>query len=160
MATIGVVYHSKYGNTKEMAEEVVRGIEESAFDVDCVLKPVEETSEDELLDWQGIIIGSPTYYGLPSASVKDLFDRSVKHHGDLEGKVGGAFTSAANRGGGNETTIIAILEMMLIHGMIVRGTSKRDHYGPVALGKPDDRAKEQSRELGRRVAQLCTELFG
>ena len=121
MATIGVVYHSKSGNTKEMAEEVVRGIEESAFDVDCVLKSVEETSEDELLDWNGIIVGSPTYYGLPSAPVKDLFDRSVKHHGDLEGKVGGAFTSAANRGGGNETTIIAILEMMLIHGMIVRG---------------------------------------
>lgn len=160
MTTIGVVYHSETGNTKKMAEEVVKGIERSENEVNVALKTAEETDEDELLDWDGIIVGSPTYYGLPSAQIKDLFDRSVKHHGELEGKVGGAFTSAANRGGGNETTIVAILEMMLIHGMIVQGTSKKDHYGPVALGKPDNRALEGSRELGRRVAELCDRLFG
>jgi len=160
MINIGVIYHSKTGNTKKMAEEVVKGIEGIGKDVNTVLQTAEETNEDQLLDWQGIIVGSPTYYGLPSASVKDLFDRSVKHHGELEGKVGGAFTSAANRGGGNETTIISIIEMMLIHGMIVRGTSKKDHYGPVALGKPDERALEQSRKLGKRVAELCTVLSG
>lgn len=160
MATIGVVYHSETGNTKKMAEEVVKGIERSENEVNVALKTAEETDEDELLDWDGVIVGSPTYYGLPSAQIKDLFDRSVKHHGELEGKVGGAFTSAANRGGGNETTIVAILEMMLIHGMIVQGTSKKDHYGPVALGKPDNRALEGSRELGRRVAELCDRLFG
>ncbi|MBS3787074.1 flavodoxin family protein [Candidatus Bipolaricaulota bacterium] len=160
MTTIGIVYHSRTGNTKRMAEEVVRGIEESEYDVTAVLKTAEETDEDELLDWEGIIVGSPTYYGLPSAPVKDLFDRSVTHHGELEGKVGGAFTSAANRGGGNETTIVALVEMMLIHGMIVQGTSKKDHYGPVALGKPDERALEGSRELGKRVAKLCNNLYG
>jgi len=160
MTTIGVVYHSETGNTKKMAEEVVKGIEKSENEVNVALKTAEETDEDELLGWDGIIVGSPTYYGLPSAQIKDLFDRSVKHHGELEGKVGGAFTSAANRGGGNETTIVAILEMMLIHGMIVQGTSKKDHYGPVALGKPDNRALEGSRELGRRVAELCDRMFG
>ena len=160
MTTIGVVYHSETGNTKKMAEEVVKGIEKSENEVNVALKTAEETDEDELLGWDGTIVGSPTYYGLPSAQIKDLFDRSVKHHGELEGKVGGAFTSAANRGGGNETTIVAILEMMLIHGMIVQGTSKKDHYGPVALGKPDNRALEGSRELGRRVAELCDRLFG
>jgi len=160
MTTIGVVYHSETGNTKKMAEEVVKGIEKSENEVNVALKTAEETDEDELLGWDGIIVGSPTYYGLPSAQIKDLFDRSVKHHGELEGKVGGAFTSAANRGGGNETTIVGILEMMLIHGMIIQGTSKKDHYGPVALGKPDNRALEGSRELGRRVAELCDRLFG
>jgi NAD(P)H dehydrogenase (quinone) len=160
MTTIGVVYHSETGNTERMAEEVVQGIEESENEVDVKLKTAGETDEDELLDWDGIIVGSPTYYGLPSTQIKDLFDRSVKHHGELEGKVGGAFTSAANRGGGNETTIVAILEMMLIHGMIVQGTSKKDHYGPVALGKPDSRALKGSRELGKRVANLCEKLFG
>ena len=160
MTTIGVVYHSETGNTKKMAEEVVKGIEKSENEVNVALKTAEETDEDELLGWDGIIVGSPTYYGLPSAQIKDLFDRSVKHHGELEGKVGGAFTSAANRGGGNETTIVGILEMMLIHGMIIQGTSKKDHYGPVALGKPDNRALEGSRKLGRRVAELCDRLFG
>ncbi len=160
MAKIGVVYHSKTGNTKRMAEEVVNGIEETENEITTLLKTADETDEDELLDWDGIVVGSPTYYGLPSASIKDLFDRSVKHHGELDGKVGGAFTSAANRGGGNETTIMALVQMMLIHGMIVQGTSKKDHYGPVALGKPDERALEGSRALGKRVANLCVELSG
>lgn len=160
MITIGVVYHSKTGNTEKMAEEVLQGLKESEFEVESILKPVAETDESDLLEWDGIIVGSPTYYGLPAAPIKDLFDRSVQHHGKLEGKVGGAFTSAANRGGGNETNIVAILEMMLIHGMIVKGTSQKDHYGPVALGKPDDRALEQSRNLGKRVARLCKKLSG
>ncbi|MFW6111765.1 MAG: flavodoxin family protein [Candidatus Bipolaricaulota bacterium] len=158
MINIGVVYHSKTGNTKKMAEEVLKGIKETGEEINAVLKSVDETDKEDLLDWDGIIVGSPTYYGLPAASIKDLFDRSVEYHGQLEGKVGGAFTSAANRGGGNETNIIAIIEMMLIHGMIVKGTSKKDHYGPVAIGKPDDRALEQSRKLGKRVTRLCKEL--
>lgn len=160
MINIGVVYHSKTGNTKKMAEEVLKGTKEAGEEIDAVLKSVDDTDKEDLLDWDGIIVGSPTYYGLPAASIKDLFDRSVEYHGRLEGKVGGAFTSAANRGGGNETNIIAIIEMMLIHGMIVKGTSKKDHYGPVAIGSPDDRAMEQSRKLGERVARLCKKLGG
>ncbi|MFW6421911.1 MAG: flavodoxin family protein, partial [Candidatus Bipolaricaulota bacterium] len=133
-------------------------IEAGQGEFEGVLKSVEEAAVDDFLEWDGIIIGSPTYYGLPSAQIKDLLDRSIKHHGKLEGKVGGAFTSSANRGGGNETAIIAILEMMLIHGMIVQGTSSKDHYGPVAVGEPDERAIEESRDLGLRVAELCQRL--
>ncbi|MGB3086790.1 MAG: flavodoxin family protein, partial [Phycisphaerae bacterium] len=99
-------------------------------------------------------------YGLMAAEIKKMFDESVAIHGQLEGKVGGAFTSAANLAGGNETTILSILEAMLIHGMIVKGTSRRDHYGPVAIGKPDERAVEQSRLLGREVAELAVKLHG
>ncbi|MCF7876540.1 NAD(P)H-dependent oxidoreductase [Candidatus Bipolaricaulota bacterium] len=158
MKVIGVIYHSKTGNTKRMAEEVIKGIDKAEGDFETSLQSVEETAKEDLLGWDGIIVGSPTYYGLPAASIKELFDRSVEYHGQLEGKVGGAFTSAANRGGGNETTIISIIEMMLIHGMIVQGTSKKDHYGPVSLGKPDERALEGSRKLGKRVAGLCQKL--
>ncbi len=158
MIKIGVVYHSKTGNTKRMAEEVTKGIEGAEGDFEISLQPVDKTEKEDLLDWDGIIVGSPTYYGLPAGPIKTLFDRSVDFHGQLEGKVGGAFTSAANRGGGNETTLIGIIEMMLIHGMIVQGTSEKDHYGPVALGKPDDRAIECSRRLGKRVARLCKKL--
>ena len=99
-------------------------------------------------------------YGGMAGRLKDFFDSSVVHHGKLSGKVGGAFTSSANIGGGNETTVLNILQAMLIHGMIVQGTAEGDHYGPVSIDAPDDRAKAQCEALGRRVASLAIKLFG
>ena len=90
--------------------------------------------------------------------MKKLLDESVKFHGKLEGKVGGAFSSAAGIGGGNETTILSILEAMLIHGMVIQGAFSGDHYGPVAINKPDARAKKQCLALGRRMAKLAEKL--
>jgi len=156
MAKILVVYDSRTGNTEKMARLVARGAQEAGAQVD--VKKVGETSAEELLNYDGIIAGSPTYYGQMSAPLKGLFDDSVKFHGKLAGKVGGAFSSSANIGGGNETTILGILQCMLIHGMVVQGTSAGDHYGPVAIGAPDDRAGEQCVSLGRRVAELVQKL--
>lgn len=156
MAKIGVIYYSRGGNTEKMAEFIAQGVKDEGIEVE--LKKVEDTTLEDLLGWDGIIIGSPTYYGLAAAPIKDLFDRSIEYHGELEGKVGAAFSSSANIGGGNETTIISILEMMLIHGMIVRGSSKGDHYGPVSIGVPDKRVRTQCRILGKRVAELVKKL--
>jgi NAD(P)H dehydrogenase (quinone) len=89
-----------------------------------------------------LIIDSPTYYGTMVAEIKKLFDESVSYHGYQEGKIGGAFSSAANIGGGNETTILDILHAMLIHGMIIQGTSNGDLYCPVSIGSPDKRVEK------------------
>jgi len=156
MAKVGIIYYSREGNTRKMAHLVAEGVRGEGLEV--VVKRVEDTSIDDLLKWEGIIAGSPTYYGGPAAPLKDLFDRSVKYHGQLEGKIGGAFTSSANIGGGNETTILSILQMMLIHGMIIRGTSRGDHYGPVSIESPEERAKKGCAELGARVARLVKRL--
>lgn len=156
MAKVLVVYHSESGNTAKMAELVAAGAREAGGEV--VLKKVEDCDPAELLDYGGIVIGSPTYYGLMSAPVKKLLDDSVRFHGKLAGTVGGAFTSAGNVGGGNETTILSILQAMLIHGMIVQGTASGDHYGPVAVGAPDERSAKQCAALGRRVAELAEAL--
>jgi len=156
MGKIGIVYFSRTGNTKKMAEFVSQGVK--AEGVEAELKKVEETTLEDLLSWDGIIVGSPTYYGLVAGPIKALFDRSVKYHGKLEGKVGGAFSSSANIGGGNETTVISILQMMLIHGMVVQGSSEGDHYGPVSIGSPDERVEAQCEALGRRVARLVKKL--
>jgi len=152
MATVGVIYYSRTGNTQEMAQFVAQGVKEEGVEV--VIKKVEETSPEDLLKWEGIIVGSPTYYGLVASPIKSLFDESVKYHGRMEGKVGGAFASSGGIGGGNETTVLSILEMMLIHGMIVQGNSQGDHYGPVSIGSPNERVKSQCIALGRRVARL------
>ena len=158
MARILIVYYSRTGNTKAMAEAVAEGARQDGAEV--VIKPVQECKAEELLDADGIIIGSPTYYGLMSAEIKQLLDDSVKFHGQLAGKVGAAFASSANVGGGNETTILAILQALLIHGMVVQGDSKGDHYGPVAIGSPDDRATSQCRTLGAKANSLARRLFG
>ncbi len=151
-----VLYYSRTGNTKQMAELVAEGARAAAGDV--TLKDVGQAKADELLDYDAIVIGSPTYYGSMASEIKKLLDESVKFHGRLEGKVGAAFTSAANIGGGNETTILDILNAFLIHGMVVRGNSAGDHYGPVSIGAPDERVRKQCRVLGERVVALTDKL--
>ena len=153
---IGIIYYSRSGNTEKMAKFVLEGIKEEGEE--GIIKRVEDTSLSDLLQWEGIIVGSPTYYGLLAGPLKDFFDKSVKFHGKLEGKVGGAFASSANIGGGNESTILSILKIMLIHGMIIQGTSEGDHYGPVSIGEPDKRVESQCKALGRRVAKLVKRL--
>ena len=158
MAKVLVVYFTRTGNTKAMAEIVADAAEREGAEV--VLKDVEETKPDELLAYDAIAAGSPTYYGGMAGKMKDFFDSSVAHHGKLSGKVGAAFSSSANIGGGNETTVLDILHVMLVHGMIVQGTAEGDHYGPISIDTPDDRAKTQCEALGRRVALLAKKLFG
>ncbi len=153
MAKVLITYFSATGNTEKMARLIADGAEKAHGQV--TVKPTGEVDAGQLLDYDAIIIGSPTYYGAPAAAVRKLFDESVRYHGQLEGKVGAAFASSANIGGGNETTIMAVLQSMLIHGMIIRGNSKGDHYGPVSINAPDARVEKQCRELGRRVAELA-----
>jgi NAD(P)H dehydrogenase (quinone) len=156
MAKAIVIYYSQTGNTKKMAELIYEGLEKEGVEVN--LKKVEEIKTEDLLKYDAIIIGSPTYYGTMAYPIKKLLDESVKFHGSLDGKVGAAFSSSANIGGGNETTILDILNAMLIHGMIIQGDSKGDHYGAVSIGKPDERAKKQCLRLAKRVADLLKRL--
>ncbi len=156
MAKILIVYYSRSGNTKKMASLIESGVKTEGVEVE--LKDVSKTKAEELLNYDGIIIGSPTYYGSMAAEIKKLLDDSVSFHGQLEGKVGAAFSSAANIGGGNETTITDILKAMLIHGMIIRGNSQGDHYGPVSIGSPDKRVEGQCKTLGQRTAALVKRL--
>ena len=87
-------------------------------------------------------------------------DKSIKLHGKLQDKVGGAFASSANIGGGNETTVMAILQALMIHGMVICGDHRGDHYGPVAIEKPDKRAAENCIRYGKRVTELARKLHG
>lgn len=151
-----VLYYSRTGNTRQMAEFVADGARGARGNV--TLKSVENTVPDELLEYDAILLGSPVYYGSMAAKIKHLFDESVAFHGRLDGKVGAAFASSANIGGGNETTILDMLNAMLIHGMVIQGNSAGDHYGPVSIGAPDARVKKQCAELGRRTVQLAEKL--
>lgn len=158
MAGILVTYYSRSGNTEKMADAVAASIRESGLD--ATLKPVEKVTVEELLDYQGYAVGSPVYYGLMAAPIKTLFDESVALHGRLAGRAGAAFASSANIGGGNETTCLAMLQMMLVHGMITLGAAKGDHYGPCAIGTPDVRVLDQCATHGKRLAALVRAIDG
>ncbi len=150
-----IVYYSRGGNTRKMAESIAEGIkQEQVVDI----RNVKDVAVDDLLGFEAIIVGSPTYYGSMAADIKRLFDESVRLHGKLDGKIGAAFTSSIQIGGGNETTILDILNAMLIHGMIVQGDWQGDHYGPVSIGSPDARAVKECVRAGSRIAQLIKKL--
>jgi NAD(P)H dehydrogenase (quinone) len=119
---------------------------------------VEDATLDDLLNADGIIIGSPTYYGSMSGKIKQLLDKSVDLHGKLEGKVGAAFTSSAGTASGAETTILSILEALLIHGMIIQGTPHAQHYGLAVVGAPDEDEKDTCKQFGARIAKLVAKI--
>ena len=156
MSTVLIIYFSKTGNTEKMAHCVAEGV--SIEGVEPVLKTVGAASVDELLKADGVIFGSPTYFGTMAAEIKLFLDESVKHFGKLNGKIGAGFSSSALLGGGNETTVLDILKALLIHGMIIQGTTEDGHYGPVALGAPDESSREACKKLGQRVARLVKKL--
>jgi len=157
MAKILVCYYSRTGHTQKMAEKIAEKVKKEGLDV--ALKRVEQVGTDDLLDYDGLVFGSPTYYGSMAWPVKKLLDESIKNHGQLKGKVGGAFSSSANIGGGNETTILDILNALLIHGMIVQGDPKGDHYGPVSIGAPDRRALRCCERYAQNLSTLVKKLF-
>jgi len=126
--------------------------------VDVTVKKVNKTTIEDLLSAGGIIIGSPTYYGQMSAKLKALIDKSVKIHGKLEGKVGAAFTSSGGTASGAETTLLSILQAMLIHGMIIQGRPNDKHYGAAAVESPKKEELKLCRELGKRTASLVVKL--
>jgi len=157
MKKLAVVYYSRTGNTEAMAGVIAEGARQES-DISVDVEKVENFPVRKMLEYDGLIVGSPTYYGSMAYQVKKMFDDSVVFHGKLAGKIAGAFSSAANIGGGNETTITGILNAMLIHGMIVEGTSNGDHFGPVAIAAPDTRAEDGCKALGKRVAVLIKKL--
>jgi len=157
MAKILIVYESKTGNTEKMAEAVAEGAKQIAG-TEVVLKKVGKATIDDLLDADGIIMGSPTYYGQMCGTLKAFIDQTVKIHGKLKGKVGGAFTNSGGTACGAETTLLSILGTMLVHGMVVQGNSDNKHYGAASVGAPKKQDVEICQELGKRVAALAAKL--
>jgi NAD(P)H dehydrogenase (quinone) len=151
-----IVYDSRSGNTEKMAHAVAEGVKSEGVDVE--VKKVDEASVDELPNIDGLILGSPVYYGLPTSKIKGFIDASVKYHGKLDGKVGGAFASSGGSHTGAETTIISLIEALFIHGMVVQGTSGANHYDAASVGAPSEKDEDNCRKLGQRVARLVKKL--
>jgi len=154
-----VVYHSQGGNTKKLAEEVAKGVQE-VKDVKCVLKLVSEVTKDDFLSSCGIIAGSPVYFGTMAAELKEVFDKFVGIRSQMGDKIGAAFATSGDPSGGKETTIISIIQAMLINGMIIVGDplDATGHYGVSCTGAPDRQTAGNAQKLGKRVALLAKKI--
>lgn len=154
-----VMYHSRSGNTAKLAEAVAQGVREEGG-VDCVLKAVADVTQEDFVACDGLIAGSPVYFGGMAAELKEAFDQFVSVRRQMEGKVGAAFATSGDPSGGKETTIMSILQALLIYGMVVVGDpmDATGHYGVSCLDAPDERTIGNAAKLGRRVAAVVKQL--
>ena len=73
MAKVIVVYESKYGNTKLVAEEIIAGIKESKG-IEIVLHEVKSVNMDNVINSDAILIGSPNHWGRATGSIRKFID--------------------------------------------------------------------------------------
>lgn len=141
MKSILIVYYSLHGATRQMAEQVARGVElvegvsAKIRTVPAVSATTEATAPaipesgalyatlEDLKECSGLILGSPTRFGNMAAAMKYFLDgtASLWLSGALIGKPAGVFTSTASLHGGQETTLTSMMLPLLHHGMLVMG---------------------------------------
>jgi multimeric flavodoxin WrbA len=111
----------------------------------------------------GLIVGSPVYFGTITGQLAAFWDktRTLRRDKALLNVVGGAVSVAASRFGGQETTIRAIHDLMLVQGMILVGDGHREfdcgHHGVCAQqpSQDDTNAIGRVRILARRIVEAA-----
>ena len=139
--TILVLYYSRHGATRKLAELVAQGIESvpgaeaRLCTVPAVSTVTEATAPDipddgppyvelsDLAECAGLALGSPTRFGNMAASVKYFLDGTAADwvNGTLAGKPAAVFTSTGSLHGGQESTLLSMMIPLLHHGMLVLG---------------------------------------
>lgn len=180
---------NKNGNTKILLQEVLKkaqslGAETEIFEVPELISSAKhsfcnvcsnpcsgvcykgtklEEAFERMRAADGIIFGSPVYFGTVSGQIKAFFDKTRKLRVEkaLYNKVAAGVTVAAARFGGQETTIKALHDIMLVHGMIITGDGfiENDcgHHGVCSQNpsQTDESAIKRAEILGKRFYELC-----
>ena len=156
MPKAAIIYDSVGNNTKLMAEILFREFQEQ--NAPCELFFIDDFPVERIIEYDGLFIGTPNYFGGMTSKVKKLLDVSVKYYKKLDGKIGAAFCSTGIVGGGGETAIMDVLKAMLIHGMVIQGNTETGHYGVLAIGKPDARVEKELKLVARRFVSLVNKI--
>jgi len=154
-----VIYHSKDGHTKKMAEYVAEGSSEIPI-IEIKIKSINEANKDDIYWADGIAAGSPTQLGTVSVEMKKFWEDLLPEWQKIDGKIGCAFSSEGGWGGGAELTCQALLTIMMNYGFLVFGVTDYVgkqftlHYGATQAGEPREEKEIAScRRLGRRLAE-------
>jgi len=142
-----ILYYSGGGNTQRMAEAIGEAMRSSAMNV--TVKNVEKFDISLLPNYDGIVVGSPTYFSNMAWQVKKMIDESIVHYrgGKLKGKVGGIFTSAGTRKDGKDCLKMLEIALGYHHEMkVVDGILRMDGEG----GKE---VEKRCHEYGERLVK-------
>jgi len=165
-----VAYHSRTGNTKKLAAAVAEGVGRVPG-VTVAVRRVSEITREDLDGADGLVLGSPTYYGNIPGKMKTVIDDwSWKMKVDFTNKVGGAFATGGEKTGGEEHVILSLLLFMMNNRMILVGplhetqTTQFGAMGAAAVtGRHDPGLSgdelEDARKLGERVASITKRLL-
>lgn len=204
---LGIVGSSRHGNTEILVKEALKTAEENqgvesemlhiaplkvnpciacfrCFDEKDSPRGCPSFDDDmekvyqKLAECDGLIIGSPVYFGGITGELKTFLDRTeplvryarTGYGGGLSNKVGGGIAVGYNRNGGQETSIQMIHSYFLVHDMIVVGSGPAEtpgcYYGGGAVTYPkrsrvrdavleDELGLRSSQGIGRKVAQVA-----
>ena len=136
-----VLYYSRHGATRKLAECIAQGIEsvsgcEARLRTVPQISTVTEATEaqipasgapyvelQDLEECQGLALGSPTRFGNMAAPLKYFLDGTSAQwlSGALSGKPACVFTSTGSLHGGQESTLLTMMLPLLHHGMLIMG---------------------------------------
>ena len=139
----------------------------------CVIEDDLTKIGDKLIEADGIILASPSYFGSPTAQLKNLMDRSrylkMQDH-KLKNKLLGVISSSGLNQGGGQSTIEDINRFGLTHGMLIIGPAATPQTNAnMVIGtseteegwqrvKDDKKAMKLAGNLGTRMADLLEQL--
>jgi NAD(P)H dehydrogenase (quinone) len=146
VSEILVLYYSRNGSVRELANQIARGIESVAGATARIrtVPPVAPTHDpaahavpdagapyvthDDLRECAGLALGSPTRFGNMAAPLKHFLDTTGAEwaSGTLVGKPAVVFTSTASLHGGQETTLVSMMLPLFHHGMLLLGIPYTD----------------------------------
>lgn len=197
MTKVLVLYYSSYGHIETMAEAVAEGVRDAGAEATIKRVPESVPEEvarkshykmdqkapiakiDDLADYDAVIFGTGTRFGNMTAQMKNFLDQAggLWMSGKLVGKVGSVFTSTATQHGGQESTILTFIPVLLHFGMVVVGlpyafqgqmgvteVMGNSPYGASTIAGGDGARKPSKIELdgaryqGRHVAQIAGKL--
>jgi multimeric flavodoxin WrbA len=122
--TVAVIYHSVHGHTEHIARQVCNGARSvPGTRVQLVKAEALAETPDELLAYDGFILGSPTYFGGVSAPFKSFMDATGRlwRTQQLKGKLAAGFTVSSLPAGDKQSTLFAMFIFSMQHGMLWLG---------------------------------------
>jgi NAD(P)H dehydrogenase (quinone) len=190
MPKILVLFHSRTGNTAALADAIAQGAKSIRF-AEVDVRRIEDLAPSSVIDadpewkrsrdklaasyrtlgdvnalveYDALILGSPTRDGVMSAELKNVLDQTapLRQRGALVNKLGSAFTTGSASLDGHETALWSIMTPMATLGLILvpPGYSDAvmfaggDPHGATAAGAPGEADLAAARQQGRRVAEV------
>lgn len=181
-----ILYYSKHGSVAKLADKIAIGVQQAGAEAILrsvqPLDPAEQPhhpviSEQELIECDALIVGSPVRFGVMAAPLKAFWDQTSQAwiRGNLIDKPAGVFTSSGSMHGGNESTLLGMMLPLLHHGMLLCGLPYSEPalnqtnqggtpYGPSHVsGMTGDKTFSRDEQtlclaFGQRIARITQQL--